>query len=228
MLKQEKVSIIIPSLNEEQGLNSILATMPCFIDEIIVVDNLSTDKSVEAAKMHGAKVIIERTKGYGRVLLRGLECITGDIAIIIDGDGSYGTKSLEGLCSFMQNNEYDFVSGCRFPLDNPGAMPFINRFANYFISWIIRIIYKINLKDSQSGLMIFRRDILERINVLNPGMGISQEIKVKAWLNSGIRCGEKHIPYHKRLGTVKFRKIRDGYRNLFDVFRLFSELKNKR
>jgi hypothetical protein len=106
-------------------------------------------------------------------------------------------------------------------------MPFINRFANYFISWAVRIIYKIDLKDSQSGLMIFRKNILGKINVFNPGMGFSQEIKVKAWLNNGIICGEKNISYHKRLGTVKFRKIRDGYRILFDIFRLFSELKNK-
>ncbi len=224
-IRNKRISIIIPCFNEEAGLNYILSTKPHFIDEIIVVDNASTDNSVKIAKRYGAKIIIEDIKGYGRVLLRGLQCATGDIIIIIDGDRTYDTKSLEELYLFMENGGYDFVSGCRFPLTNHMAMPFINRLGNYFISWLIRVLFKINMVDSQSGLMVFKRGILDKISICNTGMGFSQEIKVRAWLNYEIKCGEKNISYNPRVGKVKFRKIIDGYKNFYDIFQLSKELR---
>ena len=120
--------------------------------------------------------------------------------------------------------EFDFVSGCRFPLVNSKAMLFLNKLSNYFISWLIRFIFKVKVIDSQSGMMVFRKDILKKIKVQNKGMGLSQEFKIKAWLNPNIKCSELHISYYPRLGRVKFNKIRDGIKNLYDVLILWQKL----
>ena len=226
MYNNKKISIVIPCLNEELSLKRILKNIPDFIDKVIVIDNGSTDNSVEVAKKYNAKVLIEEIRGYGIVLSKGLKHATGDILIIMDGDGSYPIEKLEEICSFMENSGYDFVSGCRFPLTNHMAMPFLNKAANLFISWLIRIFFKIDVRDSQSGLMVFRRSVLDKVSVYNRGMGFSQEIKIKAWMNKELKCAEINITYNKRIGKVKFRKIRDGFKNIHDLFELTRELKH--
>ena len=225
MLGDKKISVVIPCLNEESGLAYLFETMPNFIDEVIIADNTSTDKSTEIAKKYNAKVLTEKVKGYGIVLLKGLKHATGDTIIIMDGDGTYTAERLKELCTFLEDNDYDFISGCRFPLTDFMAMPFINRVSNYFISWLIRKVFKVNIQDSQSGLMLFKKGILNKISIYNKGMGFSQEIKIKAWLSNKIKCGEMHIPYNIRIGKVKFRKIKDGLKNLYDLYQLAKDLK---
>jgi glycosyltransferase involved in cell wall biosynthesis len=226
MLRGKNISVIIPCLNEERGLGYVLSTMPRFIDEVVVVDNISTDNSVAVAKKYGAKVVREDGRGYGRVLLRGLEYAAGEIIIIIDGDGTYPVEAFEDLCASLEDRNYDFVSGCRFPLEPRGTMPFLKILGNRLISSWVSATFKVNIKDSQSGLMVFKREILGDIRMFNLGMGFSQEIKIKAWCNGRIRCVEKHISYHKRIGKVKFRMFQDSCRNLLDLFYLYKELKS--
>lgn len=206
------------------GLDFVLKTLPAYIDEVIVVDNGSTDSSREIAKKYNVKLLTEETKGYGKALLKGLRYVTGDTVAVIDGDGSYSVGSLREIYDFMEKGNFDFINGCRFPLYNYKVMPLTNRWGNYFISWLIRKIFKINIKDSQSGWMVFKRSILDSICIYNTGMGFSQEIKIKSWLGNK-KCAEVHIPYNTRIGRVKFKKISDGLKNLYSVFRLWIDLK---
>jgi glycosyltransferase involved in cell wall biosynthesis len=224
MYNGQNISVVIPCLNEERGLDSVLADMPHFIDEVIVVDNGSRDGSIKIAKKYNVKIIQETIKGYGRVLLKGIRNANGDIVVLLDGDGSYPICNIKEMYDFMKEGQLDFVSGCRFPLDNRYAMPLVNLLSNYFISWLVRMMFKIKLQDSQSGMMVFKKTIMEKIKIYNMGMGFSQEIKVKAWTNS-IRCAEIHIPYKIRIGNVKFRKIKDGLKNLYDLLLLGLKLR---
>jgi glycosyltransferase involved in cell wall biosynthesis len=220
MFNDKRVSVLVPCLNEKQGLGSVLGTLPDFIDEVIVVDNGSTDGSRETAEKYRAKLLIEKTKGYGKAILTGLRNVTCATVIIMDGDGSYGTKDIPEILFSMERDGADFISGCRFPLNASGVMPVTHILSNYFISWLTRFVFRIDVRDIQSGMMVFKRDILEKIKPHNTGMGFSQEIKIKAWSHRRLRCKETHISLQRRLGKPKFRKIRDGLGNLIDLLRL--------
>src|SRR5581483_3093698 len=89
MYKGDTITVIIPCLNEEQGIERVLRSMPEFVDEVIVVDNASTDRTSEVAAALGAKVIREDVRGYGRAYKRGFADATCDLIITLDGDHSY-------------------------------------------------------------------------------------------------------------------------------------------
>src|SRR6266545_2411936 len=97
MYKSLSITVIIPCLNEEQGIEKILRRMPVFVDEIIVVDNNSTDRTSDVAASLGAKVIREEVRGYGRSYKRGFACASGDVIITLDGDHSYPVDAISYL-----------------------------------------------------------------------------------------------------------------------------------
>lgn len=214
----KKISVIMPCLNEEEGLDHVFKLMPLFVDETIVVDNGSTDNSIGVAKNHNAKIFNESRRGYGASILRGLREVTGDIIVILDGDGTYPVTEIEKICTFLETGPYDFINGCRFPLVDNRVMPLINKFSNYFISWLIERIFKVHIKDTQSGFMVFRKTAVDKLNISNKDMDFSQEIKIKAWLDEKIRCAEVHIPYGMRIGKSKYKRIKDGFKTAYDLF----------
>src|ERR1700734_432436 len=97
MYKSQKITVIIPCLNEEQGIESVMRRMPDFVDEVIVVDNGSTDRTSDVAKSYGAKVIHEDVRGYGRAYKTGFASASGDIIITLDGDQSYPPDAISYL-----------------------------------------------------------------------------------------------------------------------------------
>ncbi len=206
----------------------MLASIPSFIDEVIVTDNASGDNTAGVARERGAKVIYETKRGYGHACQAGLVKAEGDVVAILDGDASYPLSEVENLLLYLQRERRDFVVGCRYPLSDKNVQPFINKIANYFISWLIRVIFKVNLKDSQSGMMVFHKDILNKIKIGDMGMDFSfcQELKISAFLHPEINSGEAHISFLPRRGKVKIRKI-DALRNFFSVLSRGARLSRK-
>jgi hypothetical protein len=225
MRQQRRISLVIPCYNEEAGVALILQHKPDFIDEIIIVDNNSQDGTAAIAKKYGATVIHEIKQGYGWAYQAGLPQATGDIIVIMDGDDSYPVSEIEKLLSTMEEGGFDFVSGCRYPLVNKKSQCRLKRMANGFSSWLIRKLFGIKLTDSQSGMMAFKKDVLDKIKLCDGGMGFSQEIKIKSFLNQRIRCAEAHIPYAPRVGKVKFRTVRDSLKILGLIFRLWRQMR---
>jgi len=222
-LKIEKTSIVMPCLNEEAGLRRVLPLIPDFVYETIVVNNCSTDKNEQVANSFGARVIRENKLGYGNALLTGLACARGDIIVIMDSDGAHSPGVINGMLQFMVKNNLDFISGCRFPLSSRGIMPEINIISNHFISWLAHRIFGIEIIDLQSGMMVFRKNIMQEVKVFNSGMGFSQEMKIRCWKNKNIKCAEMHISLDRRIGKAKFRKMQDNFNNLRDLFHLRRE-----
>jgi len=224
MYDNKKISCVVPCYNEEAGLEKILQDKPVFIDEVIVVDNGSTDRTAGIARKYGAVVIYEKKRGYGYAYQAGLPAAGGDIIVTLDGDCSYPVSEIEKMLLYMKTKSLDFVVGCRYPLVNKDVQPAINTAANYTISWLIRILFRINLVDSQSGMMVFKKSILKKIRIKNTAMGFSPEIKIRAFLDPSIKCGEVHIPYLSRIGISKFRRMKDSMQTFYSVLSLWVKL----
>ncbi len=223
MYKNQKITVIIPCLNEEQGIERVLTRMPDFVDEVIVVDNGSTDRTSDVAKSFGAKVVREDVRGYGRAYKTGFSQATGDIIITLDGDHSYPPDAISYLLEAFFHLEVDFLNTSRFPVRERAAMSLKHKFGNLILSLGMSILYLKWVRDSQSGMWVFKRSILKDMNLVSDGMAFSEEIKIEALKNSRIRFEEISIQYSSRLGEIKLNPWRDGFANLwFLVQKRFS------
>jgi len=214
MYKDRSITVIIPCLNEEQGVESVLRAMPDFVDEVIVVDNNSTDRTSEVAASLGAEVIREEVRGYGRSYKRGFAQATGDLIITLDGDHSYPVDALSYLIEAFLHLDVDFLNASRFPVRDPRAMSFKHKFGNLVLSLAMTVLFFRWVRDSQSGMWVLRRSIVKEMKLESDGMAFSEEIKIEALRNPRIRFGEISIQYSSRLGEKKLNPWRDGFRNL--------------
>src|SRR5438128_6365576 len=214
MYKGLSITVIIPCLNEEQGIERILRAMPDFVDEVVVVDNNSTDRTSEVAASLGAKVVREEVRGYGRAYKRGFSCATSDLIVTLDGDHSYPVDALSYLIEAFLHLEVDFLNASRFPVRDGNAMSFKHKIGNLILSLTMSALYFRWVRDSQSGMWVFRRSILSEMKLTSDGMAFSEEIKIEALRSPRIRFGEISIMYTSRLGEVKLNPWRDGFHNL--------------
>jgi glycosyltransferase involved in cell wall biosynthesis len=215
MHRDLSISVVIPCYNEEEGVQLVIKQLPECVDEVVVVDNNSTDRTAEVAKALGARVVPEKRKGYGAAYKAGLPAVSKDVTITMDGDGTYPSEQIEELVDYLVDNNLDFVSASRFPLKNPEAMNFSNKIGNAVLTIGMLILYGKGIKDSQSGMWVYRSKSYPKLNVTSDGMPFSEEIKIEAIRNKEVRFGEYHVNYHPRVGEVKLDKWRDGFRNLF-------------
>jgi len=213
--KSQKITVIIPCLNEEQGIEKVLRRMPEFVDQVIVVDNGSTDRTSEVATSLGAEVIREPVRGYGRSYKKGFSNARGDIIVTLDGDHSYPPDAISYLLEAFLHLEVDFLNASRFPVRDRKAMSFKHKFGNWVLSLAMSLLFFRWVRDSQSGMWVLRRSILNGMSLESDGMSFSEEIKIEALRNRKIRFAEISIQYSSRLGEVKLNPWRDGMYNLF-------------
>jgi glycosyltransferase involved in cell wall biosynthesis len=223
MYKGQRITVIMPCLNEEQAIELLLQRMPGYVDETIVVDNGSTDRTSEVARGLGAKVIREDVRGYGRAYKTGFASATGDIIVTLDGDHSYPLDAISYLLEAFLHLDVDFLNASRLPQRDPKAMSFINKVGGLILSLAMSVLYFHWVRDSQSGMWVFRRSILDGFKLTSDGMAFSEEIKIEALKSSQVRFAEISIQYTSRLGESKLNLWRDGFYNLwFLVKKRFS------
>ena len=215
MYKGQSITVIIPCLNEEQGIRRVLEDMPEFVDEVIVVDNNSTDRTHAVAAGLGAKVIHETVRGYGRSYKRGFANATSDLIVTLDGDHSYPVDALSYLLEAFLHLDVDFLNASRFPVRDRNAMSFKHKIGNLVLSLAMSALYLRWVRDSQSGMWVLRRSVLNEMRLESDGMAFSEEIKIEALKNERIRFGEISILYSSRLGEIKLNPWKDGIYNLY-------------
>jgi len=213
MHRDLSITVVIPCYNEQDGVREVIGRMPKAVDEVVVVDNNCTDATAEVARSLGARVVPERTPGYGAAYKTGLSAATGDVIVTLDGDGTYPPEEIPRLVDTMVDRGWEFLSACRFPLIDGTAMHLSNRLGNWVLTVAAATLFLRPIRDSQSGMWVFRRPILSRLRLTSNGMAFSEEIKLEALIR-GCRFGEAHIRYGARVGEVKLQKWRDGWNNL--------------
>lgn len=219
MYKGQSITVIIPCLNEEQGIEKVLRRMPGFVDQVIVVDNGSTDRTADVATSLGAQVIREHVRGYGRAYKRGFSAATSDVIVTLDGDHSYPPDAISYLLEAFAHLQADFLNASRFPVRDREAMSFKHKFGNFALSLAMSLLYFRWVRDSQSGMWVFRKSILAGMKLESDGMAFSEEIKIEALKNRRIRFLEISIQYSSRMGEIKLNPWRDGFYNLWFLVR---------
>lgn len=219
MYRNLKITVVIPCLNEEQGIELVLRRMPAFVDEVIVVDNNSTDRTADVARSLGALVVHEDVRGYGRAYKRGFALASGDLIITLDGDHSYPPDAISYLLEAFLHLKADFLNASRFPVRDNQAMSLKHWFGNLVLSLAMSVLFFRWIRDSQSGMWVFRRSILANMQLDSDGMAFSEEIKIEALLQPNVRFEELSILYSSRLGEIKLNPWRDGFQNLFFLLR---------
>lgn len=219
MFKDHRVSVVIPCHNEEAGVKIVLADMPPLVDEVIVVDNNCSDQTAEVARAMGALVVTETRKGYGAAYKAGMSAATGDIIVTMDGDGTYPRSFIPVILEIMDEEKWDFITCDRTGHRERGAGTFLRILGNSILNWSMFALFLVNLRDSQSGMWVFRRAILPRLRIVSDGMAFSEELKIEVFTKRDLRCTELPIYYRARIGESKLNVWKDGFYNLFFLFR---------
>ncbi len=211
------ISVVIPTMNEGKTIGTVIEGLKYLNPkEIIVVDTDSRDDTRDIAAKLGAIVIEEPRRGYGRAYKTGLSRCSGDIIVCMDGDGTYPAEVIEPIIRLLFINGVDFISCDRMTLRTPHSYTTLHLVGNKILNRTIAILYGFRLYDSQSGMWVFRREILERTREMSDGMSFSQEIKIEA-MRKGTLI-EVPIRYGIRLTKPKLNTWKDGFSNLFQLF----------
>jgi glycosyltransferase involved in cell wall biosynthesis len=219
MHRDHTVSVVIPCYNEEEGIQVTLADMPDAVDEVIVVDNNCTDRTAEVAAAMGAKVVCESKPGYGAAYKAGFRAASGDIIVTMDGDATYPRAFIPVLLDVLIEENLDFISCDRTGHKADEANSFLRVLGNFVLNLTIFGLFFVWLKDSQSGMWVFRRSILPQLELTSDEMAFSEELKIEAFSKRNLRARELPIYYKARIGESKLNLWRDGFANLLFLFR---------
>jgi len=208
-----KISVVIPTKNEEKNLPTVLKELPKYIEEIIVVDGNSSDDTVKIAKRYGAKVLYESI-GKGYALRKGMEAANGDIIITMDADCSHRCVEI-GLLVEAIKSGFDIAMGSRF-IQGGGTedMPFLRVLGNKFFVLLVNSIWNTNYSDLCYGYRAFRKNCITKLQLKSDGFGIETEIAIKA-AKKHLRTIE--IPSYEKVrnhGEGKLRTFADGFKIL--------------
>jgi dolichol-phosphate hexosyltransferase len=216
-----EITIILPSLNEAEGIEKTIRSIPRkpledmgYKVQILVVDNGSTDNTGELARKAGAEVVFEPRRGYGRAYKTGFAHARGDIIATADADLTYPVEDLPKLARKLDEEQLDFLTTNRFGYSCSGVMSFEHRVGNLLLSIAGGLLFGMNVRDSQSGMWIFRKRILKKMVLRFDTMAFSEELKIEACHFGKCRWKEVPIEYRHRVGASKISSWRDGCGNL--------------
>ena len=201
------IKVIIPAFNEEKSIAKVIAEIPDFVEEIVVVNNNSTDQTAQVATKAGASVLTEKSKGYGYACLKGIDYLsqkdkTPDILVFLDGDFSDFPQELTKVIQPIIDGSVDFVVGARVKeLRASGSLTPQQVFGNWLACFLMKILYQSSFTDL-GPFRAIRWEALENIKMSDKTYGWTIEMQLKV-LRQKISYQEVPVSYKKRIGVSK-------------------------
>lgn len=198
------VVVVVPCLDEEEPIGDVVrAVLAQGVDEVIVVDNGSVDRTAERAAAAGAQVVVEPTRGYGRACAAGLAAVRDDADVVcyIDGDGSDAPESISAVVTPVADDEADFVMGSRIRgRREAGSMTPQQITAGWLAGWLLRLTYGVRYTD-MSPLRATRLVTMRSLGMkeLSYGWNLEMQMRVAA---RRLRILEIAVDHRRRRGGV--------------------------
>ena len=202
-----KIKVIIPAYNEQDSIANVIRDIPESVEEIIVVNNNSTDDTVKNAKNAGATVLTENNKGYGYACLKGMEYIANlnekpDIIVFLDGDYSDYPEELTKLIAPILNDDIDFVIGSRVKrLREGGSMTPQQVFGNWLATFLMTLFFGAKYTDL-GPFRAIKYNKLVSLNMEDKTYGWTVEMQLKV-LKQKLSYVEVPVKYKQRIGVSK-------------------------
>ncbi|MCH8325570.1 MAG: glycosyltransferase family 2 protein [Bacteroidetes bacterium] len=201
-----KIAVIIPAYNEEQSIGKVIDDIPKdLVNEIVVVNNKSTDATAGVAAAHGATVLFEKYQGYGAACLKGIAYLKEkdyDVIIFIDGDYSDYPNEISGLIKPIINDDVDMVIGSRtLGKREKGALPIQSRLGSILAGFLINLFWGVKYTDL-GPFRAIKKDKLLALNMTDTWYGWTVEMQIKAAKRS-YSITEVPVSYRKRIGKSK-------------------------
>jgi len=203
-----KITVVIPTLNEEETISSIIAGCQPHADEIIVIDGNSSDSTRKVAASLGVKVILDHKKGKGEALRYSVSHVSGEIIVFIDADGSHDPEDIPKLIKPIINGEADHVSGSRLMGGSSelhgGFDECFRLMGSSFITACINWKFNVRLSESQNGFRAIKTQVIRKLDLRENITTIEQEMIIKT-LKNGFRMAE--VPSHEHKRVAGYSKI---------------------
>ena len=224
-----KVVVIIPAFNEEKAIGKVLNSIPNdLVEEVVVVDNNSTDQTGVEVKKAGATLLHEKRKGYGYACLKGIDYfekkeLKPDVVVFIDADHSDYPEEMSSLLAPIQNESMDLVIGSR-ALGNRerGSMTIPQIFGNWLATGMLKLFYKVTFTDL-GPFRAIRWESLMQLGMRDKTFGWTVEMQVKA-AKMNMKCTEVPVNYRRRIGKSKVSgtvkgTIMAGYKIIWTILK---------
>lgn len=214
----QAIIAVIPAHNEETSIRDVVSKAREYTDQVITVDDCSTDNTCKHAKEAGAIVLKHVVnRGVGASTSTGIQAalkLGADIIVTLDADGQHLPKDIPNIIKPILENDADIVIGSRFKGDTQ-EMPLTKKIGNVLLNKITYLLYKINMTDTQSGFKAFNRDAANLIDITIDRYGFCSEV-IGEIKKKKLRCVEIPIPtiyINKNKGTTMY----DGFKIISDL-----------
>ncbi|NOX96887.1 MAG: glycosyltransferase family 2 protein [Nitrospirae bacterium] len=225
-----KAGVIIPIYNEEKTIFSLVKNLLTLsaggqgvVEEVVIIDDGSTDNTCKEARKAGAQVISHReNKGKGEALKTGFRYALQkgfEVVITMDGDEQHDWKEIPAFLEKAQENQADIIIGNR--MGNVKSMPFLRLWTNRVTSWVISAVARQKIDDSQSGYRLIRKEVLQNVDLVTSNFDTESEMLIKA-VQHGYRISSLPIKtIYKDKFTSKIKPIKDTIRFIKLVFKFW-------
>jgi glycosyltransferase involved in cell wall biosynthesis len=216
-----RVSVVVPALNEEANLPYVLPMIGLWVDEVILVDGYSTDRTTQVARtlLPGIRIVHQQGSGKGAALRSGFAAASGDIIVMLDADGSTDPREIPAFVGALAAGA-DFVKGTRFAQGAGSAdMSLLRMLGNRGLVLAVRLLFGGRFSDLCYGYIAFWRRILPQLDLDSDGFAIETQMSVRA-LATGLKVAEVPSFEFRRLhGKSNLRTIPDGWGVLKTILR---------